>query len=281
MSKFREQGFEEYLESIHGYSLLTADEEKALARRIRAGDAAARAKMIVSNLRLVISIARKYIGRGLTFLDLIEEGNLGLTKATDLYDPDQGCRFATYATWWIKQAIRRALADTAKTVRIPSYLHPKIAEWKKLARELEEKLGREPSLAEIAEAAEVPERVFPIMASALLTLKSIHQTVSIDAPGDDDGSTLAGEIEDVEGDDPADLAEHHQARNRLAEILGDMPRRSLEILTLRYGLGGQDPCTLREVGEKVHLSRERVRQIEAESLAELRRLFDPTEVPQG
>lgn len=280
MNKFREQGFDEYLRSIHGYDLLTADEEKALARQIRRGDAKARAKMIESNLRLVISIARRYVGRGLTLLDLIEEGNLGLTKATDLYDPELGCRFATYATWWIKQAIRRALADTAKTVRIPSYLHPKIAEWKRISRDLEEKLGREPALAEIAEAAQVPERLFPIMASALLTLKSIHQTVSIDSTGgDDETGSLAGELPDKGEDvDPADVAEEHQDRNRLAEILGDMPKRSLEILKLRYGLGGEEPRTLREVGEKVHLSRERVRQIENESLAELRRMFDTTDI---
>ena len=166
---------------------------------------------------------------------------------------------------------------------VPSYLHPKIAEWKKIERDLEEKLGREPALAEIAEAAGAPERLFPIMASALLTLKSIHQTVSIDSTGgDEDASSLAGELPDLGGSDPADVAEEHHNQNRLTEILGDMPKRSLEILRLRYGLGGAEPCTLREVGEKVHLSRERVRQIENESLAELRRLFDSrAEIYQG
>src|SRR5438132_6333612 len=164
MSRFREQGIDEYFQSIHRYRLVTPAEERALALRIRAGDAAAREELINANLRLAISIAVSYTGRGLSLLDLIEEGNLGLTKAAGLFDPDHGCRFATYATWWIKQAIRRALADTSKTVRIPSYLHPKIAEWKKLARDLEETLGREPSLAEIAEAAGVAPRTFPIMA---------------------------------------------------------------------------------------------------------------------
>jgi RNA polymerase primary sigma factor len=281
VTKFREQGFEEYLESIHGYALLTPEDERTLARAIRSGDARARARLIESNLRLVISIARRYVGRGLSFLDLIEEGNLGLTKAADLYDPDHGCRFATYATWWIKQAIRRALSDTARTVRIPSYLQPRIAEWKRVGRELEEKLGHEPSLAEIAEAAGVPTRLFPIMASALLTLRSIHQTVSLDSPAEEDAPPLRGDVASTPNDDPATLVEERQARNRLAEILGVMPKRSLEILKLRYGLGGEEPRTLREVGAKVKLSRERVRQIEAESLAHLRRLFDPTEVPQG
>jgi RNA polymerase primary sigma factor len=280
-SKFREQGLEEYFESIQRYRLLTAPEERALSIRVRKGDAAAREQLINSNLRLVISVARRYVGRGLAFLDLIEEGNVGLTKASGLFDPDMGCRFATYATWWIKQAIRRALADHGKTVRIPSYLHPKIAEWKRLARGLQDTLGREPSLKEIAEAAAVPERTFPILASALLTLRSIHQTVSLNAAPSSDGDSLANEIADAHEIDPATLAEGRQSRNRLAELLGEMPKRSLEILTMRYGLDGAEPQTLREVGEKVHLSRERVRQIEAESLKALRILFDPKGFPTG
>ncbi|MBI3724193.1 RNA polymerase sigma factor RpoD/SigA [bacterium] len=280
MSRFREQGIDEYFASIHGFRLVTPDEERALALRIRKGDAAAREELINANLRLVISIATAYAGRGLSLLDLIEEGNLGLTKAAGLFNPDLGCRFATYATWWIKQAIRRALADTAKTVRIPSYLHPKIAEWKEIARKLEEAFGREPSLAEIAKAAGVAPRTFPIMASALLTLRSIRQTVSLDS-GTDDDEPLAGGLEDRQGHDPSEEAASRQAKNRLAEILNDMPKRSLEILTLRFGLDGEEPQTLREVGQKVHLSRERVRQIEAESLAQLRRLFDPKGFPTG
>jgi RNA polymerase primary sigma factor len=281
VSKFREQGLDEYFASIQGYRLLTPEEERSLAHRIAEGDAAAREELINSNLRLVISIARRYVGRGLSLLDLIEEGNLGLTKAADLFDPTMGCRFATYATWWIKQAIRRALADHGKTVRIPSYLHPKIAEWKKLARSLEEKLGREPSLKEIAEAAEIPDRTFPIMASALLTLRSIHQTISLNSEPANSGDALANDLEDSHEQDPATLAEGRQSKNRLAEILGEMPPRSLEILTMRYGLDGAEPQTLREVGEKIHLSRERVRQIEAESLETLRRLFDPKGFPIG
>lgn len=280
-SRFREQGLDEYFASIQRYKLLTPAEEQSLSRKLRAGDADARAELINSNLRLVISIARRYVGRGLSLLDLIEEGNVGLTKASDLFDPDMGCRFATYATWWIKQAIRRALADHGKTIRIPSYLHPKIAEWKELARDLQEKLGREPSLQEIADAAQVPDRTFPIMASALLTLRSIHQTVSINTDTSSDGESLANDIEDLHDTDPALLAEGHQSKNRLAEILGEMPKRNLEILTMRYGLDGAEPQTLREVGEKVHLSRERVRQIEAESLKTLRFLFDGEEIPTG
>jgi RNA polymerase primary sigma factor len=281
VSKYREQGIEEYFESIQRYRLLTPAEEQSLSRRLRAGDEEARSELINSNLRLVISIARRYVGRGLSLLDLIEEGNLGLTKAADLFDPDMGCRFATYATWWIKQAIRRSLSDTAKTVRIPSYLHPKIAEWKKLSRDLAEKLGREPSLKEIAEAAQVPDRTFPIMASALMTLRSINQTVSLNSESTTEGDSFANDIEDSHELDPALLAEGRQSTNRLAEILGEMPERSLEILTMRYGLDGAEPRTLREVGEKVNLSRERVRQIEAESLKALRMLFDPKGFPTG
>jgi RNA polymerase primary sigma factor len=280
VSRFREQGLDEYFESIQRYSLLTPPEEKVLCRRVRDGDTVARAELINANLRLVISIARRYVGRGLSLLDLIEEGNVGLTKGADLFNPDMGCRFATYATWWIKQAIRRALADHGKTVRIPSYLHPKIAEWKKIAAALAETLGREPSLHEIADAAGVPERTFPIMASALLTLRSIRQTISIDADNDEH-ERMSGDIQDDHGIDPADEAEGRQTKNRLAEILGEMPKRSLEILTMRYGLDGEEPRTLREVGEKIHLSRERVRQIEAESLKALRGLFDPKGLPTG
>jgi RNA polymerase primary sigma factor len=281
MNKFREQGLDEYFESIQRYKLLTPAEEQSLSRRLRAGDGAARAELISANLRLVISIARRYVARGLSLLDLIEEGNVGLTKAADLFDPDMGCRFATYATWWIKQAIRRALADHGKTVRIPSYLHPKIAEWKKIARDLQDTLGREPSLKEIADAAQVPDRTFPIMASALLTLRSINQTISLNSETSPDGDSLANDIEDSHAIDPSLLVEGRQSKNRLAEILGEIPKRSLEILTMRYGLDGAEPQTLREVGEKVHLSRERVRQIEAESLKTIRELFDPNGFPTG
>jgi RNA polymerase primary sigma factor len=280
VSRFREQGLDEYFESIQRYRLLTPPEEKVLCKRVREGDRVARAELINANLRLVISIARRYVGRGLSLLDLIEEGNVGLTKGADLFNPDMGCRFATYATWWIKQAIRRALADHGKTVRIPSYLHPKIAEWKKLAAALAETLGREPSLQEIADAAGVPARTFPIMASALLTLRSIRQTISIDTENDEH-ERMSGDIPDGNGVDPADEAEGRQTKNRLAEILGEMPKRNLEILTMRYGLDGEEPQTLREVGEKIHLSRERVRQIEAESLKALRGLFDPKGLPTG
>jgi RNA polymerase primary sigma factor len=280
MSKFREQGLEEYFESIQRYPLLTADREKVLSERIKKGDTVAREELINSNLRLVISIARRYAGRGLSLLDLIEEGNVGLTKASDLFDGKVGCRFATYATWWIKQAIRRALADHGKTVRIPSYLHPKIAEWKKLAAAMTEELGREPSLTELAERAGVADRTFPIMASALLTLRSIRQTVSIDSDSDERDS-LASELADTHGDDPSVVAERRQNRNRIAELLAGVDKRSFEILSLRFGLDGNEPQTLREVGEKVHLSRERVRQIENEALANLRRLFDPKGLPIG
>lgn len=279
--RFREAGLEDYFSEISRYKLLTRDEEMALARRVQAGDPKARAALVNANLRLVVSIARRFVGRGHALMDLIEEGNVGLVKAADLFDPDQGCRFATYATWWIKQAIRRSLADTAKPVRIPSYLHPKIAAWRRKAREIAAaERGREPSVGEVARACGVLEHDLPIMRSALLTLSSLQRIVSLDQELRNEGP-LRGTIAGPRELDPATLASERADKNRLAELLDEMPPRSVEILSMRFGLDGREPRTLREVGEAIHLSRERVRQIEAEALSTLRELFERDGLPVG
>src|SRR5688572_28111583 len=176
----REDGLNEYFKEINRFKLLSRDEEYAVISRMKAGDEDAREYLIGCNLRLVVSIAKRYIGRGFSLLDLIEEGNVGLIKATSHFRQEEGCRFSTYATWWIHQSIKRALVDTAKTVRIPSYLAPQIAHWKRVAAKMTEELQRAPSLRELAAECQIKDERFDIFASALATSKSITQTVSID-----------------------------------------------------------------------------------------------------
>jgi RNA polymerase primary sigma factor len=271
----KEQGLDAYFYDINRYGLLSRTEEVDLSRLVREkNDPLAREKLIASNLRLVVSVARTHVGRGLPLLDLIEEGNVGLTKAVDHYDPDAGCRFATYATWWIRQAIRKALSDTSRPVRIPSYLTSKIAAWKRKATDLREKMKCEPSLHDVAQACGVSRRNMPIFKSALLTLRSTSQLVSLD--GGEDGS-MSQSIATRDGVDPADSFFQQNDLDRMREFLKELPERSRRILELRYGLAGEDPLTLREIGDKVNLSRERVRQIEADALATLRQRLEPDE----
>lgn len=270
MGNQREAGLEEYFASISPFALLTREQEVSLSVRVRRGDADARDALVNANLRLVVSVARRFAGRGTPLMDLIEDGNVGLMRAADQFDPTLGCRFATYATWWIKQSIRRSLADAARPVRIPSYLHPKIGVWRRKAREIAETSGREPSICELASACGVTDQELPIMKSALLALSSIHKAVSIDQ----EDASLRGAIEDRGGADPFAAVSARAEKNRLAELLGSMPRRSVQILSMRFGLGGHEPKTLREVGEAIHLSRERVRQIESEALTSLREVFE-------
>lgn len=277
----REEGLTQYFEEISRYDLLTREQEIALSRRVRRGDQLARAALVNANLRLVVSIARRFVGRGASLMDLIEDGNVGLMKAADQFDPELGCRFATYATWWIKQSIRRALADDPRPVRIPSYLHPKIASWRKKAREIGEGEGREPSIGEVAQACGVDDHDLPIMKSALMTLRSNRKAISIDQQQDGDDTPMRGSLEDKQPRDPVAEASARADKNRLSELLGGMPKRSLEILNLRFGLDGGEPKTLREVGAAVHLSRERVRQIEAEALKVLAKMFEEGALPTG
>lgn len=260
----KEVGLETYFKEINCINLLTAQQEKELAIEIRKGDTAAREQMIKANLRLVVSIAKNYVDRGLSLLDLIEEGNLGLLKAVERFDPAEECRFSTYATWWIKQSIKRALIDTVKTVRIPSYMVELISKWKNMASSLNVKLGRQPAFEEIAEALEIPPENLGIIKTALRTSSSSSQTISLENMW-----TLSEILEDKNAKEPAEILFDEVEIELIEKLLSSIEERDATILRMRYGLDNGDPMTLKEIGEKVKLSRERVRQIENEALKKL------------
>ncbi|MBI4601882.1 MAG: RNA polymerase sigma factor RpoD/SigA [Planctomycetes bacterium] len=257
----KEVGLETYFKEINRIQLLTAKEEKELARKIRKGDPVARDKMIKANLRLVVSIAKNYVDRGLSLLDLIEEGNLGLLKAVERFDPDEECRFSTYATWWIKQSIKRALIDTVKTVRIPSYMVELMSKWKNMAASLNVKLGRQPTFDEVAQALEIPPESLGIIKTALRASSSSSQTISLENMW-----TLSEILEDKNAREPVQILFDEAEVELIERLLSILDDRDAKILRMRYGIDNGDPMTLKEIGEKVNLSRERVRQIENEAL---------------
>ncbi len=260
----KEAGLETYFKEINRIPLLTPEEEKALAIEVRKGDVEAREKMAKSNLRLVVSIAKNYVDRGLSLLDLIEEGNLGLLKAVERFDPDAECRFSTYATWWIKQSIKRALIDTVKTVRIPSYMVELISKWKNVASNLNVKLGRPPMFHEIAQELGIPPENLGIIKTALRASSSSSQTISLENMW-----TLSEILEDKNARQPVDILFDDAEMEMIEELLATLDDRETRILRMRYGLDNGDPMTLKEIGERVSLSRERVRQIENEALKKL------------
>ena len=260
----KEPGIETYFKDINRIALLTGDEEKSLARKIQKGDQAARELMIKANLRLVVSIAKNYVDRGLSLMDLIEEGNLGLLKAVGRFNPDAGCRFSTYATWWIKQSIKRALIDTVKTVRIPSYMVEIISKWKNTASNLSIKLGRQPTIEEIAEVMEIPLENLGIIKTAIRASNSSSQTISLENMW-----TLSEILEDKNVKQPHQILVDDSETELIEKLLGLIEVRDARILRMRYGLDNGDPMTLKEIGERVNLSRERVRQIENEALKKL------------
>ncbi len=272
MTIARESGLETYLNDINKVPLLTADDEKVLARAIRKGDQAARERMIRANLRLVVAIARNYVNRGLSFLDLIEEGNLGLLKAVERFDPDAQCRFSTYATWWIKQAIRRALINTVKTVRIPSYMVELIARWKNVAMELQYRLGRQATVNEVAAELNIPRESVRIIKRAIRASACASQVVSLDA------AFSANEaIEALSMKRPDEAVFDSFEIEQLDKLLRAIDEREATILKMRYGLGDHEPMTLKEIGAHVHLTRERVRQIENEALRKLHNILNRDE----
>jgi RNA polymerase primary sigma factor len=247
--------------------LLTAEEERALGARIQRGDAQARERMIRANLRLVVSIAKLFTERGLSLQDLIAEGNVGLLKAAEKFDPNQGCRFSTYGSWWIKQAIRRALTNTVPSVRVPGYMAELISKWRQVSVELSYKLGRTPTIEEVAAELGIPEESWGLLRNTIFT-SAIHPEVSLDA--------LTAQ-QDTVPDERALRPEEHIVRDdllgRLAELLGSLEEREAAIVRLRYGLAGREPLTLKEIGKTVGLTRERVRQIEREALRKLYRVL--------
>ena len=254
-----------YLKEIGRVPLLTAEEEQVLAMRIADGDQQAKQRLAEANLRLVVSIAKRYVGRGMQFLDLIQEGNLGLIKAVDKFDYTKGFKFSTYATWWIRQAITRAIADQARTIRIPVHMVETINKLIRVSRQLLQELGREPSPEEIAKEMSMPvERVREI-------LKISQEPVSLETPiGEEEDSHLGDFIKDDNVPVPADAAAFTLLKEQLEEVLGTLTEREQKVLTLRFGLEDGRARTLEEVGKEFNVTRERIRQIEAKALRKLR-----------
>ena len=254
-----------YLKEIGKVSLLTADEEIELAKRMEQGDEEAKKRLAEANLRLVVSIAKRYVGRGMLFLDLIQEGNLGLIKAVEKFDYRKGYKFSTYATWWISQAITRAIADQARTIRIPVHMVETINKLIRVSRQLLQELGREPTPEEIAEEMKMPvERVREI-------LKISQEPVSLETPiGEEEDSHLGDFIQDDNVPVPADAAAFTLLKEQLIEVLGTLTEREQKVLRLRFGLDDGRARTLEEVGKEFNVTRERIRQIEAKALRKLR-----------
>ena len=254
-----------YLKEIGRFPLLDSEREMYLAERIALGDAAAKKELVTANLRLVVSIARRYVGKGMHFLDLIQEGNIGLMKAAEKFDYRKGCKFSTYATWWIRQAITRAIADQARTIRIPVHMVENSHKVSAAAGQLLQELGREPTVDEIAARVGMPnDKVREIM-------KIIIDTVSIDTPIGDDGSTTLGDlVEDQTTPSPVDAVSRTDLQRQLRATLHTLSPREEAVLRLRFGLDDGHPRTLEEAGEAFHITRERVRQIEAKALRKLR-----------
>ena len=254
-----------YLKEIGKVPLLSAEEEIELAKKMEQGDENAKKRLAEANLRLVVSIAKRYVGRGMLFLDLIQEGNLGLIKAVEKFDYRKGYKFSTYATWWIRQAITRAIADQARTIRIPVHMVETINKLIRVSRQLLQELGREPTPEEIAEEMDMPvDRVREI-------LKISQEPVSLETPiGEEEDSHLGDFIQDDNVPVPADAAAFTLLKEQLIEVLGTLTEREQKVLRLRFGLDDSRARTLEEVGKEFNVTRERIRQIEAKALRKLR-----------
>lgn len=255
-----------YLKDIGKVPLLTSEEETELAKRIYEGDEYAKAKFCESNLRLVVSVAKKWVSKTpLSFLDLIQEGNLGLLKAVEKFDYSKGYKFSTYATWWIKQAITRAIADQSRTIRIPVHMVETINKFGRVSRQLTQKLCREPSISEIADAMGLPE-------SKVVEIQKIAQDpVSLETPvGEEDDSKMADFIEDDNAKSPLDFTAQTMLREQLLAVIDTLTPREQEVIRQRYGLNDGRPKTLEEVGKEFRVTRERIRQIEAKALRKLK-----------
>lgn len=255
---------ETYLREINETALLSAQEEQELADQIGNGDVRARDRMVRANLRLVVNIARGYTGKGLSLQDLIEEGNLGLLRAVEGFDPGVGTRFSTYASYWIKQSIKRALINSAKTIRIPAYMVELLSKWRRANARLTEELGRTPTPEEIARVLGLPRKKLPIIKKAIRIYNSTPQTDQTDA-----GWSLGEMIMDERMKTPEDELVEHDVLKHVLEMLETMDSREATVLRMRFGLNDTEPHTLKEIGNSLGLTRERVRQIETEALGKL------------
>lgn len=261
-----------YLREIGKIPLLSAEEELELAKKVKDGDKRAKDKMAEANMRLVVSIAKRYSGRGLDFLDLIQEGNTGLLRAVEKFDPDKGFKFSTYATWWIRQAITRAIADQARTIRIPVHMVETINKLLRTQRRMTQELNREPTIEELAKELEMePEKVEYV-------IKIKQDITSLDAgvgrDGDDEDSVLADFIEDEDTATPEEAAASQLLKEQVQDVLSTLSEREQKIVKMRFGLEGSKSHTLEEVGQEFAVTRERIRQIEAKALAKLRKHKD-------
>lgn len=262
-----------YLKEIRGIPLLTPEEEIQLSRRIKKGDEQARKQMIRANLRLVINIAKRYFHLGIPLLDLIEEGNLGLMKAVDKFNPRKGYRFSTYAAWWVKQAITRSIIEQGKMIRIPVYMNELIAKWKKTSEEMSQKLKRIPSEQEIAKKMRISAAK-----TKQITFWLSTQTSSLEAPiGEEGESQVMDLVQDQTAVSPDEEIDHFLDKERVSNLLEIMTQREKEVLDMRFGLADGKPHTLAEVSDKFGISRERVRQIEEGALKKLRKFVEQQE----
>lgn len=264
-----------YLSEIGFSPLLTAEEECFYARLAKKGDPSGRKKMIESNLRLVVKISRRYLNRGLPLLDLIEEGNLGLMKSVEKFDPERGFRFSTYATWWIRQTIERAIMNQTRTIRLPIHVVKELNVYLRAARQLTQKLDHEPSIEEIAEQVDKPIEDVEKM------LGLNEKVSSVDVPiGQEDGKSLLDTIADEHGSNPTDLLTDESIHDQIEALLDQLTKPQQDVIARRFGLRGFDKATLEEVGQAIHLTRERVRQIQMDALRSLRELLIKSGISQ-
>jgi RNA polymerase primary sigma factor len=269
-------GFQIYLREIAQFPLLTVKEEVQLARKIKRGDREARSRMVRCNLRLVVKIARDYSNYGLPLLDLISEGNIGLMKAVERFDPKKGGKLSTYAAWWIKQSIKRALANQSKTIRLPVHLVDKIAKIRRVSNQMTEELGREPSDDELAEEVGLSSSKVTALKSAAIRPTSLDQPV-----GDDDSTQFGDLVGDADAQDPFEALRDKDLRNEVGGLLDVLDDRERRIINCRFGLDGKMPKTLEEVGVKFKVTRERIRQLQNIALFKLRKALSKKEKPKA